>query len=130
MTLTTDGILNVDISGATINVNISGQTLTFAQTGDGTIRTGSVAITTASGGTQLPNVSVRQGVRFFPVGNNGAIYFGGLSGDAPWYDGGLVPYQNGIANPDSEMLSKVKNLNTLRVVSTVSNYYLGYFGID
>jgi len=122
MTLTTDGILNVDISGTTINV-------AKASPGTRTVKAGTVAITTATNGTQLPNEPVSQGVTLYYTAaaqsQQAIFYIGGVSGNFAVVGGVQLLTSN-----NSPIIGTVTNLNQLSVISNVSGAQLAYFGVD
>jgi hypothetical protein len=128
MTLTTDGTLNVDISGSAIVVSISGQSVNFVQSlGNGNLTQGEFSVSNSSGGTQMPNVPCGQYFIYRQVGTTGATWFGTLS-SPPYFDGGGVPH--GFASAlDKELAIKTGNVNKFRVV-TDGSCTIGYLGLD
>jgi hypothetical protein len=121
MTLTTDGSLNVDISGATINVNMS------TTSPGGVVKAGVISIPSGSA-SQLPDESVSQGVQLAKsygtqIGG-GEIFIGGVSGNNAIYNG----FQ--LTTSMLPILVKVTNLNQLTAISSQSGAGLAYFGIN
>lgn len=116
MTITTDGILNVDISGATINVNISGQSLNLVQAAaqTPTLYTGDVTFATTSGGTQLPDIPCSLYWSYTPHGAGSFLV--GTTSSPPYIDGG-APYNTIATSIDSTLVKVLGNINGLRAMA-------------